>query len=99
MTGSYPYKADTVYLLLKAIDEDPVVIPDGLDPDFSDFLSSNHHCFAYWVIIHLGLLEKDPLKRISPVEALNHRWVNSDRASVKQKRSTLWKQIRTSIFR
>lgn len=40
VTGSYPYKADTVYLLLKAIDEDPVLIPDGLDEDLHDLLAS-----------------------------------------------------------
>jgi hypothetical protein len=40
VTGSYPYKAETVYLLLKAIDEDPVIIPRDLDSDLFDLLSS-----------------------------------------------------------
>lgn len=38
--GQYPFRADTVYLLLKSIEQDPVVIPANLDSHLHDFLSS-----------------------------------------------------------
>lgn len=41
VTGRYPFQAETVYLLLKAIEERPVVIPEGLDPALHHLLSRN----------------------------------------------------------
>lgn len=60
VTGGYPFNGDTVYLLLKSIDEDPVVLPSDLEPLLYDLLAR--------------LLQKEPMKRISAVEALQHPW-------------------------
>lgn len=64
ITGGYPYTAETVYLLLKAIEEDPVKLPNNLDPVLEDLLSR--------------LLDKDPVTRISASEALQHPWFSQD---------------------
>ena len=39
--GEYPFKAETVYLLLKAIEEQPVILPDNLDPLLFDLMKGN----------------------------------------------------------
>lgn len=40
VTNRYPFAADTVYLLMKAIEEQPVMLPETLDPSLYDLLSS-----------------------------------------------------------
>ena len=75
--GRYPYHAETVYLLLKAIDEEPCSIPAGLDTALRDLLSR--------------MLEKDPAKRISAQECLTHTWSVSKDRSIR--RRSAWKTL------
>lgn len=59
--GEMPFKGGNVYLLIKSIDNDPVIIPTMSDKILQDYLAS--------------LLEKDPEKRPTATEALNHPWI------------------------
>lgn len=43
LTGGYPFNGDTVYLLLKSIDEDPVILPSDLEPLLHDLLFSTQY--------------------------------------------------------
>jgi serine/threonine protein kinase len=56
VTGDYPYHGETVYLLLKAIDEDPVVLPESVaDPLLRDLLSRTraHRGPVWWSALWL----------------------------------------------
>lgn len=75
--GRYPYHAETVYLLLKAIDEEPCSIPAGLDSALRDLLAR--------------MLEKDPAKRISAQECLAHAWSVSKDRSIR--RRSVWQTL------
>jgi serine/threonine protein kinase len=94
-TGGYPFNGDTVYLLLKSIDEDPVVLPSDLDPLLYDLLLSIGYVVitASHALIMVGLLQKDPLKRISAGEALEHPWFTAS-GSTTVVCHTMWSALR-----
>ncbi len=48
LTGAYPYQAETVYMLLRTIEEEPVSFPPDLHPSLYDLLSSK---YAYICIL------------------------------------------------
>lgn len=60
-TGGLPFTGESVYLLLKSIESDPVPIPSGLDKQAQDLLRK--------------LLNKTPKERCSAQEALLHPWI------------------------
>lgn len=68
LLGRLPYTGDTVYLLLKAIECDPVPLASARTAGLADLL----------VDLLAHLLEKDPVKRYSAQEALQHPWLAGD---------------------
>uniref|UniRef100_A0A7S3G2V1 non-specific serine/threonine protein kinase n=1 Tax=Palpitomonas bilix TaxID=652834 RepID=A0A7S3G2V1_9EUKA len=64
--GGVPYKARTELDMYRMIREEPVVIPDTINPQLHDLLSK--------------MLEKDPNKRISLNDMKVHPWITNNGA-------------------
>jgi len=75
--GKYPFEAETVYLLYKKIEEEPVRFSKSLDCYLSDLLQK--------------MLEKDPEKRATAKELLEHEWFIRNDVSILERLQDFFK--------